>query len=188
MKNMKKALFVALVAAMGVSGCATTSPAVSEQYTEPLLIGGSVDQKILDAANEVKGQLALLVKLERGDLVGPAQTVRHNQNLDARNPADKPGMPYSGQAGFNSAEWATRVNIKWKNNGVDLLLSKIAQAVGYSFSVRAQSGVAMKNIDMSFDAEPLSEVVKKISTSVDSFADVSVSHKNKTITLIYRQQ
>ena len=91
MKNSKKTLLLALTSALVIAGCATNKTvAVPEQFTEPLLIGGSIDQKIMDLANEVKGQLALLVKLQQGEDFGPAQVVKHNQNLDARTEEEKP--------------------------------------------------------------------------------------------------
>lgn len=180
---LKTSIVVSLASATAImTGCATPPPPKTDTYQENL------QSRLATEAKTVNDQLFLLMRLEKGESVPAPEMAPHNQNMDARKIDPNYKLAYNNENGkpANLAQdtnaFHKKVKIQWDDNSLNTLVNNVANAVGYDFSV-VGSKKDMK-VTLSANNVTLEDLLKQIAQ--ENPVQIAVSHKNKTITLIYK--
>lgn len=180
---LKSSIVVSLMSATALmTGCATPPPVQKDTYQENL------ESKLATEAKTVNDQLFLLMRLEKGESVPAPEMAPHNQDMDARKIDPSYKAAYNNENGKpgnlakDSNPFHKKVKIEWSDNSLNTLVNNVATAVGYDFSVVGSK----KDMKVSLVANNISleDLLKQIAQ--ENPVQIAVSHKNKTITLIYK--
>ena len=180
---LRTSIVVSLASASALmAGCATPPPPQHDTYQETL------ESKLATEAKTVNDQLFLLMRLEKGESVPAPEMAPHNQDMDARKIDTNYKLAYNNENGKpgnlakDNNPFHKKVRIEWNDNSLNTLVNNVATAVGYDFSVVGSK----KDMKVSLVAKDvtLEDLLKQIAQ--EDPVQIAVSHKNRTITLIYK--
>lgn len=177
----------------------SNNPNAFHNNYNPNVAEPNIDEKIALFAEKVKNQLTLLNKLKQNLPLQSPEEIVHNNDLDARTKTviakeevntpiavatkDLPPNPVVKAVEHN---FDAKLKITWENNSLDTLLQKMASEVNYEFKIVKPTNVQSRNINFLSKEEAIKDILFRIANQVDGFADVIVSHKDKIITLKYK--
>lgn len=179
-----KLFTVAILAALTMSGCASTSN-TSQRGVSHVGTGAQtfVDDQMSQTLTSIDNSLKTLVILDRGGeaprKAGPIGTTVAG-SAGQEKPSIQPPVPREAVVDMGVLD--KRAKIQW-NGSASQLLSTLAKNIGYRYEEVGSS--QLPNIRISDQETTIRDLLSKTASQIDGHADIRVDTINKRVQLIH---